>query len=54
MHPSVVEATIDLSNGARMPSVGLGTWQLDGADCETAVLEAIKLGEKVHVCDNII
>jgi hypothetical protein len=33
-----------LHNGALMPSVGLGTWQLQGKDCYDAVLDAIKAG----------
>jgi diketogulonate reductase-like aldo/keto reductase len=35
----VVEA-----NGARIPSIGLGTWELRGRDCARVVNQAIKLG----------
>ncbi len=34
-----------LLNGVQMPLVGLGTWQLDGEQCVSAVYEAIKTGE---------
>lgn len=27
-----------------MPLIGLGTWQLDDADCERTVIEAIRAG----------
>jgi diketogulonate reductase-like aldo/keto reductase len=33
--------TLLLNNGIEMPRIGLGTWQLEGDDCETAVREAI-------------
>jgi 2,5-diketo-D-gluconate reductase B len=35
--------TIDLQ-GAKMPALGLGTWQLTGADCERAVRQALDIG----------
>jgi 2,5-diketo-D-gluconate reductase B len=34
---------IDLQ-GAKMPALGLGTWQLSGATCETSVRRALDLG----------
>jgi 2,5-diketo-D-gluconate reductase B len=36
---NVVEA-----NGAKIPSIGLGTWELRGATCVRLVAEALKLG----------
>lgn len=33
-----------LRNGVRMPLLGLGTWQLEGRDCEAAVYEALRVG----------
>ncbi|XP_046671338.1 1,5-anhydro-D-fructose reductase-like isoform X2 [Homalodisca vitripennis] len=36
--------TITLNNGRHMPAVGLGTWQMDDAQAEKAVLQAIDLG----------
>ena len=39
-----MSTTVKLNNGVHMPVLGLGTWQLDGEVCETAVYEAIKLG----------
>jgi diketogulonate reductase-like aldo/keto reductase len=32
------------TNGARIPVLGLGTWQLSGATCQRMVSEALKLG----------
>jgi diketogulonate reductase-like aldo/keto reductase len=32
------------SNGAKIPAIGLGTWPLKGADCETAVSAALCAG----------
>lgn len=32
------------ANGARIPLIGLGTWQLSGATCARMVSEALKLG----------
>lgn len=36
--------TFHLHNGVLMPAVGLGTWQLNGEECEAAVTEALALG----------
>jgi diketogulonate reductase-like aldo/keto reductase len=41
--PIVVEA-----NGARIPSIGFGTWRLSGEDCRQAVLWALEVGYR-HV-----
>ena len=35
---------ITLNNGAPMPMVGLGTWQLRGQAGERAILDALELG----------
>jgi diketogulonate reductase-like aldo/keto reductase len=32
------------ANGARIPAIGLGTWQLDGAACTHIVSEALRAG----------
>jgi diketogulonate reductase-like aldo/keto reductase len=32
------------ANGARIPAIGLGTWQLSGATCARIVAEALKVG----------
>lgn len=36
--------TITLNNGREMPLLGLGTWQLDGEACYTAVRDALSVG----------
>ena len=33
-----------LSNGIKIPSIGLGTWQADSVDCYEAVLYALSIG----------
>lgn len=38
---------ITLNNGAPMPMVGLGTWQLRGPAGERAILDALKLGYRL-------
>ncbi len=38
---------ITLSNGAPMPMVGLGTWQLRGQAGERAILDALELGYRL-------
>lgn len=38
---------ITLNNGARMPMVGLGTWQLRGQAGERAILDALELGYRL-------
>lgn len=32
------------ANGAKIPSIGLGTWAIKGADCTKAVASALKSG----------
>lgn len=39
-----MERHIRLSNGNRMPKLGLGTWQLQGSSCRTAVEHALMVG----------
>lgn len=39
-----IARNVKLSNNVLMPIVGLGTWQLNGAECEEAVVNAIKIG----------
>eukprot|EP01040_Poterioochromonas_malhamensis_P000203 gene203-213_t len=38
---------VKLSNGQMIPLIGLGTWQLEGKECEEAVYTAIKLGYRL-------
>lgn len=40
----VVNKNHVLPFGVDMPNIGLGTWQLEGGDCELAVLDAITAG----------
>jgi hypothetical protein len=35
---------LKLHNGLKLPILGLGTWQLEEAVCESTVFEAIKIG----------
>jgi 2,5-diketo-D-gluconate reductase B len=39
-----VNQSIVLQNGVVMPLLGLGTWQLQGAQCERVVRQALELG----------
>lgn len=41
---TITSETYRLKSGYEMPVLGLGTWQLTGADCERAVRDAIDLG----------
>jgi hypothetical protein len=41
---SPVAAHVSLTNGVTMPTVGLGTWQIEGQACREAVLAAIRGG----------
>ncbi len=36
--------TIELRNGSRMPTLGLGTWKMDDAEAERVVGEALEMG----------
>ena len=36
--------TIELLNGARIPCIGFGTWQIEGSAAELAVAEALRAG----------
>jgi diketogulonate reductase-like aldo/keto reductase len=40
----VVGGYLKLYNGIELPSIGLGTWQLEGDECEQAVFDAIEIG----------
>jgi diketogulonate reductase-like aldo/keto reductase len=44
----MTQATIVEANGARIPSIGLGTWRLSGEECTAAVLWALEAGYR-HV-----
>ncbi|XP_017780786.1 PREDICTED: 1,5-anhydro-D-fructose reductase-like [Nicrophorus vespilloides] len=44
MSSSSNRATLELSNGVKMPAVGLGTWQATSGDMTTAMHEALSLG----------
>jgi len=36
--------TFELKNGNKIPSLGFGTWQLNGKECTKAVVDAINVG----------
>jgi len=44
------------ANGARIPAIGLGTWELRGRTCARLVEQALKLGyrhiDTAQACDN--
>ncbi|KAJ7526637.1 hypothetical protein O6H91_16G016000 [Diphasiastrum complanatum] len=42
-----------LNSGTKIPAVGLGTWQTDGAVCRTAVKTALDLGYRHLDCDHL-
>ena len=35
------------AGGARMPILGLGTWEMEGRDCSRAVEQALRLGYRL-------
>ena len=39
--------TVTLNNGVKMPLLGLGTYQMNGADCERSVAEALEGGYRL-------
>lgn len=43
MHRDETIPTVE-ANGARIPAIGLGTWQLNGSTCVRIVAEALKVG----------
>src|SRR5215213_6502231 len=45
---SVIKAPVVQSNGARIPLLGLGTWDLRGKSCASMVEQALRLGYR-HV-----
>ncbi|MCM1228077.1 MAG: aldo/keto reductase [Clostridium sp.] len=40
----ILEENYTLSNGVKIPKLGLGTWFIDNADAPQAVCEAVKIG----------
>jgi alcohol dehydrogenase (NADP+) len=42
-----------LNTGARIPAVGLGTWQADGASCQAAVATALEVGYRHLDCAHL-
>src|SRR5919106_836223 len=41
---SISDESVELASGARMPILGLGTWQAQGRDAVAAVLHALEVG----------
>jgi diketogulonate reductase-like aldo/keto reductase len=41
---AIAPAPLVKANGARIPAIGLGTWQMAGAECVRAVTSALKIG----------
>ena len=39
-----IETRVTLNDGHKIPQLGLGVWQIRGAECEAAVLAALKAG----------
>ena len=42
-----MDETVELASGARMPLLGLGTWQARGREAADAVLRALELGYRL-------
>jgi len=42
--PAIASASVELASGARMPILGLGTWQLRGDSTVSSVLRAVEVG----------
>lgn len=42
-----------LNTGARIPAVGLGTWQIDGGSCKSAVAAALEVGYRHFDCAHL-
>ena len=38
---------IELNNGVRMPQIGYGVYQVDPAECERCVSDALKVGYRM-------
>ncbi|CAM6020146.1 unnamed protein product [Sphagnum balticum] len=47
------EGCFTLNTGARIPAVGLGTWQADGASCQAAVATALEVGYRHLDCAHL-
>lgn len=43
----LIAPTITLKNGAAMPTIGLGTWPMDDAEVERAVITAVEAGYRL-------
>ena len=39
--------TVELSNGVKMPIIGYGVYQVDPAECERCVSDALKVGYRM-------
>ncbi|KAJ7561984.1 hypothetical protein O6H91_03G051100 [Diphasiastrum complanatum] len=48
-----VQASFSLNTGAKIPAVGLGTWQTDGASCKVAVSTALGVGYRHLDCAHL-
>jgi diketogulonate reductase-like aldo/keto reductase len=40
----ILNETYSLSNGVKIPKLGLGTWEISDADAPQAVKEAVQIG----------
>jgi diketogulonate reductase-like aldo/keto reductase len=52
-HAAAVADHFTLQNGVQMPSMGLGTWLLQGKDCYEAILAAIGAGYRYCVASHL-
>jgi len=41
---TIANESVDLASGAKMPILGLGTWQLRGSSAVNSVLRALEVG----------
>ena len=44
MANNILSETYMLSNGVRIPKIGLGTWMIDNAEAAEAVVKTVKIG----------
>ena len=42
--PTIANESVELASGAKMPILGLGTWQLRGSSVVNSVLRALEVG----------
>ncbi len=47
LHQDPKGGTVTLNNGVKMPLLGLGTYQMNAADCERSVTEALEAGYRL-------